>query len=68
MVVRVHGRLAAKWSAGKLATAVGNHFVHVHVELRAAARHPNVQRKHVFVLTSEDLVANLYDEVVALVV
>ena len=61
-------RLAAERRAGKLAAAVGDHLVHVHVELRAAAGHPDVQRKHVVMLAGEDLVADLDDQLVRLVV
>src|SRR5262249_4541319 len=43
-------------------------LVHVHVELRAAARHPYVQGKHVQMPAREDLVADLNDQLVALIV
>ena len=67
MIVRVNRRLASKRRAGKLAAAIGNHFVYVHVELRAAAGHPHVQRKHVIMLLSKDLVTDLNDQLVWLV-
>src|SRR5882672_11164103 len=60
--------LAPQRRAGNLAAAVGDHFIHIHVELRAAARHPYVQREHVVMLAGEDLVANLNDQVVALLI
>ena len=68
VVVGMNRRLAAERRAGELAAAVGDHFVHVHVELRAAAGHPHVQREHVVVLAGEDLVADLNDQLVRLVV
>ena len=68
MVVGVNRRLAPERRARELAAAVGDHLVHVHVELRAAARHPHVQRKHIVMLAGEDLVADLNDQLVALVV
>src|SRR5262245_55698062 len=61
-------RLAAEGCPRELAAAVGDDLVHVHVELRAAAGHPHVQRKHVVMLAREDLVARLNDEFVSLVV
>src|ERR1700733_14152689 len=61
-------RFTSKRCACELATAVGNHFIHVHVELRAAASHPDMQRKHVLILAREDLVARLNNESVLLVV
>src|SRR5260370_42427073 len=64
----MHRRVASKRCAGELAAAVGDHFVDVHVELGAAARHPNMQRKHVLVLAGQDFVASLNDQLVALVV
>ena len=58
----MHRRLAAERRARELAAAVGDHLVDVHVELRAAAGHPDVQREHVVVLAGEDLVADLDDQ------
>jgi hypothetical protein len=55
-------RLAAQRCAGKLAAAVGDHLVDVHVELRATAGHPHVQREHVMVLAGEDFVAGTLDQ------
>ena len=52
----------ASWEA-----AVGDHLVDVHVELRAAAGHPHVQREHVVVPPGEDLVAGLHDQPVGFV-
>ena len=65
MVVGVHRRLAAQCGAGKLAAAVGDHLVDVHVELRAAAGHPHMQREHVVVLPGQDLVAGLHNQPVS---
>ena len=61
-------RLAAERRAGELAAAVGDHLVDVHVELRAAAGHPDMQREHVVMLAGQDLVADLHDQAVRLVV
>src|SRR5215470_15865141 len=61
-------RVAAKRRTGKLAAAVGDHFVDVHIELRATTRHPDMQRKHVVVLASQDFVAGLNDQFVALTI
>jgi hypothetical protein len=58
----MHGRFAAERRAGQLAAAIRDHLVHVHVELRAASRHPHMQREHVGVRSSEDFVARLGDE------
>jgi hypothetical protein len=68
VIVGVNWRLAAQWSAGDLAATVGNHLVHVHVELRATARHPDVQREHVMVLAGEDLVTDWNDQFIAPIV
>ena len=68
VIVGMNRRLAAERRACKLAAAVGDHLVDVHVELGAAARHPDMQRKHVVMLAGEDLVADLNDQFVALVV
>ena len=64
VVVRMNRRLAAERRAGELAAAVRDHLVDVHVELRAAAGHPDMQREHVVMLAGEDLVADLDDQLV----
>src|SRR5262245_7315275 len=46
----------------RLAAPVRDDLVHVHVELRAAARHPDVEWEHVVVPAFEDLVACGDDE------
>ena len=61
-------RVAAERRAGELAATVGDHFVDVHVELGAAARHPDMQGKHVVMLAGQDFVAGLNDQLVALIV
>ena len=68
MVVGVNWRLAPERRARDLAAAVRNHFIHVHVELRAASRHPHMQGKHVVMLARENFVADLDDQLVALIV
>ena len=60
--------LAAERRGGELATPVGDHLVHIRVELGAAARHPYVQREHVLVLSIQNLVADLDDQLVSLIV
>jgi len=62
VIVGVDRCLAAEGRRGELAAAVGDHLVHVHVELRAAAAHPDVQREHVVVLALEDFVTAPHDE------
>jgi hypothetical protein len=64
----VNGRLAGQWRAGQLATTIGDHLVDIHVELRAATGHPYVQREHVLMLPSEDLITDLNDQLVAPVI
>src|SRR5262249_4776032 len=59
-------RLAAELRLGELTAAVRDHLVHVHVELRSAAGHPYVKRKHVVMLAGENLVTRLNDELVGL--
>src|SRR5215469_1177006 len=60
--------LAAKRRARKLAAAVRDHLIHVHVELCAAPRHPNVKWKHISMFAGEDLVAGLNNQSMWLVV
>src|SRR5262249_49571622 len=67
MIVRMHWRLASQWCPGELAAAVGDDFVHVHIELSATACHPHVQRKHVVMLTGQNFVASLRDQFVLLI-
>src|ERR1700719_5121837 len=55
----MHRRVAAQRRAGDLGAAVRDHFIDVHVELGATARHPDVQREHIVMLASEDFVARL---------
>ena len=67
MVVRMDRRFAAERRASELAAAVRDDLVDVHVELRAAAGHPDMQREHVVMLPGQDLVADLDDQPVGLV-
>src|SRR5713101_6835763 len=60
--------LAPERRARDLAATVRNHFVYIHIELRATARHPHMQREHFVMLTREDLVADLNDQLMALIV
>jgi hypothetical protein len=68
VVIRMNRCLGCDLRAGELTTAVRDHFVHVHVELRAAAGHPDVQRKHVVMLAGEYFVADPDDQLVTPVV
>src|ERR1700690_1595946 len=68
VVVGMNWRLAPDRRACKLAARVGDRLVHVHVELCAASRHPDVQRKHVLMLAREDLVTDLNNQLVTLVI
>ena len=68
MIVGVDRRLASQRRARELAAAVGDHLVHVHVELRSASRHPYVQRKHVVMLAAQNFVADLHNQLVVLAV
>jgi hypothetical protein len=68
VVVGVNRRLAPQRRAGDLAAAVRDHLIHIHVELRAAARHPHVQREHFVMLAGENLVADLNDQIVVFLV
>src|SRR6266403_684296 len=61
-------RLTSKLRARELAASVGDHLIHVHVKLCAAARHPDVQGKHVFMTAAKDLITGLNDQLVVLVV
>ena len=66
--VDVDWRLATQQDARELAAAVGDHLINVHVELGPAAGHPHVQREHVVVPASQDLVAGRNDQPVPLAV
>src|SRR5262249_47339924 len=61
-------RLASKRRACELTTPVRNDLVHVHVELRPTAGHPDVQWKHIVMLARENLIARLHNESEALVI
>src|ERR1700735_3710453 len=68
VIVRMNWCLAPERRTCELTTAVGDHLVYIHVELRTAARHPYVQREHVMMLASEDLITGLDNQFVPLVV
>ena len=68
VIVRMNRRLAAESCTGELAGAVREHLVDVHVELGAAAGHPDMEGEHVVMLAGEDLVGDLHDQVVGFVV
>ena len=67
MAVGVHRRLASQRRACQLRTSLRDHFIHVHVELRSAAGHPDMQRKIIFVEAVEDLIAGLNNKSMRLV-
>src|SRR5262249_59646654 len=47
MVIGMHRSMASEGSTGELGAPVGDHLIDVHIELCAAACHPNMKRKHV---------------------
>ena len=71
VVVRMHEvffcdfSLVAEVTVDNFGGAVGNHFVHVHVGLRARARLPNGEREVAAELTLENVLASLSDGLVA---
>ena len=54
--------LAAELCAGKLAAPVRDDLVDIHVELSAAAGHPDVHRKHVVMIPGDNLIADVRDQ------
>ena len=62
VVVWMNRFLAAQHAAGQLDRAIRNHFIRVHVGLRAAARLPHPQRKMFVELAFDYLVTGLYDK------
>ena len=65
---RRHRRVAAQRRARELTAPVGDHLIDVHVELRTAAGHPDMQRKHIVMPTTEYFTAGLDNQFVALIV
>src|SRR5262245_41011620 len=63
----MNGILAPEWRAGKFAAAVRDHLVDVHIELRAASSHPDMEREHVMMLAGEDFVAGFNNQLVLLI-
>src|SRR5260370_16114190 len=63
MVIGVYRVVAAERLAGDLRAAVADYLVDVHVELGAAAGHPDMERKLVLVLALQDLVADADNQV-----
>src|SRR5208283_1176735 len=49
---------AAQWRTGNLTASIGDHFIYIHIELGAAACHPDVKRKLIPMHSREDFVAN----------
>jgi hypothetical protein len=62
VIIGVNRLLAAERRSRELTTSIGDNFVHIHVELSAAAGHPDVQWEHVVMLAIEDFVANPYNQ------
>jgi hypothetical protein len=50
------------------AAAIGNYLIDVHIELRAASRHPDVQREHLPVVAAENFITALNDQSMPLIV
>src|SRR5271170_670233 len=63
VIVRMNGLLAAHFSARNLDGAVRNHFVDVHVRLRAAAGLPDAQRKMLMQLPGNHLIRRLSNQI-----
>src|SRR5712671_4535226 len=59
--------LAAERCACELAAAVRNDLVDVHVELGAAPGHPHMQREHVLMVASKNLLTDTCDQGVDLI-
>src|SRR5262249_51574154 len=66
MIVGMNRSLATERCASELAATVGDHLVHVHVELSATASHPHMQGKHIVVFACEDFVAGLHNQPISL--
>jgi hypothetical protein len=64
----MHRRLAAQRRTVKLAGTVRNHLVDIHIELRAASGHPDMQGEHVVMPTSQNLVRDRDDQIVDLLI
>ena len=62
VVIRMNRLLAAQHAAGQLDRAIRNHFIRVHVGLRATARLPHPQRKMLIELALDHFVTRLYDK------
>ncbi|MCY1543923.1 hypothetical protein D9M68_797630 [compost metagenome] len=62
VIVGVHWALAAARPSGQLVGAAGDHFVDVHVALRAAAGLPDHQGELRVVLAGQHLVGGLFDQ------
>ena len=63
MVIGMDRLLAPERLTGDLRATVRDHLVDVHVELGAAAGHPDVERELFVVLTVKDLVADTNDQI-----
>ena len=63
VVVGMDRLMTAERLAGDLRAAVGDHLVDVHIELGAAASHPDMQRELVLVLAVQDFVADTDNQV-----
>src|SRR5262245_27641367 len=60
--------LASESGTGELAAAIRDYLIYVHVELRAASRHPDMQGKNVLMPAGENLVTDLHDQSVPMIV
>ena len=61
VVVRVQQARFSPQAADQLGTAVGQHFIHVHIALRARARLPDGQREFRVMLAGQHFVGRLRD-------
>ena len=61
VIIRMNGLLAAHHAAGNFDGAIGDHFVRVHVRLRAAAGLPDAQREMLVEFSGDHFVGGLHD-------
>src|SRR5262249_50748837 len=68
VIVGMDRCFASEWRASQLAATVRDHLIHIHVELSATARHPNMQWEHVVMLTGQDFIADLNNQFITLII
>ena len=62
----MNGLFAPHLAAGNLNGTIGDHFVAIHVGLRAAARLPDAQRKVFIEFSFDDFLSSLFDKLLFL--